>query len=181
VKEGPHISNWSGPDFLAALPWDLFEYGIVESPSKTNLLRNPRPSQVRPQDFPAGVFFGRQAELKWRRRRNGRFHLVLIGEEGVDALPDAEVVSLCPVQAADCGLPQRIYLWGQPHGALTAAQWYEARIPRLIVEYPPEFSGHRVAVHLAHYTMNITVSVPLPGDAESRTIVVSRSTDLEKR
>lgn len=178
MSAGPHISNYSGVHFPAEVPWALFEYGIVESPWKTTLLQSYQFASINPELFASGLFFGKRAELRWKRRRSGKFHLVLIGEEGVAPLDPVAALLLKPLKAESYGLPEQIFLWGEPHGSPAAAQWYEGRIPRLIQEYPKHFSGSRVLARLAHYIME--GSAPLPGGySESCSSVVSRTVGLE--
>src|SRR5207302_4730528 len=128
---------------------------IIESPSKTALLTNPKSGDFSLEDFPTGSLFGKQCELKWKKRRNSQFHLVLIAEEGISPLAQCQPTPLRPIQASEYGLSERVYFWGQPHGGPSDGQWYEARIPRLIDQYRREFARRRVALGLSYYEIDV--------------------------
>ncbi len=75
-----------------------------------------------------GVVFGEHVELRWRKRRGGRFHLVLVSQGEL------------PAEFEDAGEAHTVerkwvYLWGErlftPDGKPKEA-WIEGRIPQLI-------------------------------------------------
>ena len=76
-----------------------------------------------------GVVFGNSAQLTWRRRRGGAFHLVLLTSGDLPAgFTDAG-------KAAPVGDISAVFLWGEriftSEGA-PMAQWAEGRIPKII-------------------------------------------------
>src|ERR1039458_9617415 len=85
------ISHSLTPGFSAAIRWDDFRYAIVESAVVVKLLTVAGPFQA--EDDGAVVVFGDGAEVRWRRRRSGLFHTVLIDDRGGDGQPLESVES----------------------------------------------------------------------------------------
>ena len=121
--------------FSAAIRWEDFRYAIVESAVEVRLLTVAGHFQA--ESYDAGILFGPSSELRWRRRRSGLFHTVLIDDRGGDGTPLESV-----------GGDPEFVLWGEPQGGAGEPSWYEARIPRIITEYPRTLQGKRVAVRL---------------------------------
>ena len=140
------ISHSLAPGFSAAIRWDDFSYAIVESDMEVKLLTVAEPFQAEAYD--SGVLFGQCAELRWRLRRSGLFHTVLIDDRGGDGTPLESVAG-----------ESRFVLWGERQDGAGAPSWYEARIPRIITEYP-NLRGKRVAVQLKAYWLKHTVPQP---------------------
>jgi hypothetical protein len=138
----------------------------------------PSPDTVRAEAYDTGVLFGPEVEIRWRKRRNGRFHFVVIEDRETASWPEGSATAaLRPVEAAEEGLPGQVLLWGEPHGGSESPEWYEPRIPKAFTCYPKDFAGSRVAVEMLHYRLE--VMAPLPqGAAEERVIVVSRCCGL---
>jgi len=169
-------------DVTPFVPAGMFEYGIVESARRTAFLMLP--TTERWEAFDNGTLFGQRGELRWRKRRNGLFHLVLILDRGGWCGWKTEELT---VPSDTEGLPQRIVLWGEPQAGAAEPEWYEPRIPRVIREYPKAWRNHRVAIGLAHYLLSVRVPVPCPSiqcgqegevQAEEQIVVVSRFCDV---
>jgi len=141
------ISHCLVPGFSTAIRWSDFAYAIVESAVEVKLLTVAGPFQA--EGYDAGILFGPNAELRWRRRRSGLFHTVLIDDRGGDGTPLESV-----------GGESQFVLWGEPQGGAGEPSWYEARIPRIITEYPPALRGKWVAVRLRGYWLKRTVPQP---------------------
>jgi hypothetical protein len=138
------ISSLTSSDSLGLhVPWGEFEYGILESPAEVKFLavQAREPEGVQPETFSSGTLFGQKAELRWRHRRNGCFHLVMVHDGGLTLEGDAGV-TLQPLEAAeDAVIPSSVLLWkGQD----------EPRIPRTIT-YPGVPAGTRPKVRLRSY------------------------------
>jgi hypothetical protein len=140
------VSHSLAPGFSAAIRWDDFNYAIVESDGEVKLLTVTEPFQA--EDYNAGILFGQSAELRWRRRRSGLFHTVLIDDRGGDG------TSLESVDGES-----QFVLWGERQDGAGAPTWYEGRIPRVIKEYP-DLPGKRVAVKLRVYWLKHMVPQP---------------------
>ena len=141
------ISHGLAPNFSSEIRWSDFCYAIVESAVEVKLLTVTEPFQA--EGYDGGVLFGPCAELRWRRRRSGLFHTVLIDDRG------GEGTSLESVD----GEPEFV-LWGEPQGGVGEPSWYEARIPRVITEYPRKLQGKRVAVRLRGYWLEHLIPQP---------------------
>jgi hypothetical protein len=152
--------------FSAGIAWEDYAYAIVESPSEVRLVQLAA-EKVVPEEYDSGILFGREAELRWRRRRNGKFHTVLIhdhGEAGETLQPagDAQFV-----------------LWGERQAGADPPAWYEPRIPKMITGYPEGLKGPRVAVALKLYKLEVQVPQPAGlGPARTSTLLFSRCADL---
>jgi len=79
-------------------------------------------------DWDQGVVFGKTAEMRWRKRRGGLFHLVLVTTEELPA-------GFKLVGTAKHIETKSVYLWGErvftPDDKPTAT-WVEGRIPQII-------------------------------------------------
>lgn len=83
------ISSVLIKDFPAEIPWNKFQYGILESPWDTRFVDLAAGvSGLTLDNYDTGLLFGPDTELRWRRRRNGQFHLVFISDAG-DPWPGA--------------------------------------------------------------------------------------------
>lgn len=123
--------------------WKEFDYGILESPWEVKFvaLKGQPPDGFEPEAYHAGTLFGLDAELRWRRRRNGGFHLVLVHDRG-DTLQNAESLPLTPAESHEGDvLPSKVLLWKPSE---------EPRIPRTI-EYPDVTGGNRPEIKVKHY------------------------------
>ena len=90
---GPRISSVVIKDFPAEIPWNEFQYGILESPWDTRFVEIAGTDNgLTPARYETGLLFGPDAELRWRRRRNGQYHLVFISDKG-EAWPGAPDVA----------------------------------------------------------------------------------------
>jgi hypothetical protein len=128
------------------IPWAEFDYGIFESPWEIKFvsLEGKAPDAFRPETYHTGTLFGQDAELRWRRRRNGCFHLVLLHDRG-ETLEEADSMTLtsADIHEEDV-LPNKILLWKPMN---------EPRIPGTI-DYPGMKSGHRPEIHVKHYWLH---------------------------
>jgi|SRR5580658_8649296 hypothetical protein len=140
------ISHSLASTFSAAIRWNDFSYAIVESDMEVKLFTVAEHFQGEAYD--AGILFGQSAELRWRRRRSGLFHTVLIDDRGGEGTP---------LESVDD--ESQFMLWGERHGGASAPSWYEGRIPRIITEYP-DLPGKRVAVRLRTYWLRHMVPQP---------------------
>ncbi|MBZ5534280.1 MAG: hypothetical protein LAO20_22880 [Acidobacteriia bacterium] len=140
----PRISSLISSDAVRQhVPWAEFEYAILESPSEVKFLalKGREPEGCEPESFSTGTLFGDKAELRWRRRRTGRFHLVMVHDAG-RALEGDEGLALQPAESAkNAALPSTVLLWKAQD---------EPRIPKPIV-YPGLPDGSRPAVRLKSY------------------------------
>lgn len=145
------ISNLQGEDEVTRhVDWEQFECAILESPAKTCLVSRAEGQTLRLEDFRSGLLFGDQAELRFRRRRDGKYHLVYISDSG------RRLEGSTPRELVGENGPERIFLWGE---ALGEDAWYEARIPGKL-SYPSA-PGWRVAVRVKHYRMDAGGTVHL--------------------
>jgi hypothetical protein len=141
----PHISSldcdW---ERLRAVHWAEFECVIVQSAAAIEIA-DPRRAAISPAEYPAGVAFGPDSELRWQRLSSGAYRLVCI-HDGGKPLPGSEFDEpLTSVEAE----PKQVLLWGERD---EAGFFYEGRIPRLL-RYPgvPPPVGGRTALSLRHY------------------------------
>jgi hypothetical protein len=148
MPEQSQITTFAGEEFASRIEWDLYEWAFVEAPWET-MLFNLRGDGPRPDVAQAvsGVLFGPASELRWRKKRDGQFHCVLIRDDGA--------------AAGECKRLERLgartmMLWGQPDGEM----WWESRIPRAIVEYPKELSGKPVAMVGQEYAFEPSADEP---------------------
>ena len=151
--------------FSAAIRWEDFRYAIVESAVEVRLLTVAGHFQA--ESYDAGILFGPSSELRWRRRRSGLFHTVLIDDRGGDGTP---------LESVD-GDPEFV-LWGEPQGGAGEPSWYEARIPRIMTEYPRALWGKRVAVRLRGYWLEHRVPQPNGEPDSASSIRLLRCVDL---
>jgi hypothetical protein len=135
------ISFLLSPTF-PCVPWGGLQWAILESPTCTKVTAVSDLPHFAPQDFPVGTAFGEHRELRWRKRRNGTFHLVMLGDDG--ATLDEKTAR--PVERLH---NEVIRLWGEPNGDA----WHEARIPREIGDYPAAFRRSLVGVEIVHYQL----------------------------
>jgi hypothetical protein len=113
-----------------------------------------------------GILFGQCAELRWRLRRSGLFHTVLINDRGGDGTP---------LESVD-GESQFV-LWGERQDGNGKASWYEGRIPRIITEYP-NLRSKRVAVRLKAYWLKHMVPQPNGEPDAASEVPLLRCVDL---
>jgi len=122
------------------------KYGFLEGPTKSDLevWSGEDIPALRWEDYDKGVLFGETAEVRFRKRRNGTYHLLLVADDPIEA-PWQGARELKEVGTSS------VILWGEPdsvHGG-----WYEGRIPRrLPYPFPPSGTkGTRVVAALKHY------------------------------
>ena len=170
------IFSWASADIPDNIDWALFDVGVFESAPETTITRRPSAETVTARSYDAGILFGPMVELKWRRHRDGRLHFVVIDDRESGIWPDGKDTPLRSVEAADEGLPDRVFLWGERRKGTERAGWHESRIPKPIT-YPVNPGGSRMAVELRHYTLDLRVPVPVGISQqrhEIRTVVISR-------
>ena len=144
------ISNLRNLEDVAPhVRWEKYVCAILESPSRTCFVSRGEAQRLRLEDFRTGLLFGETAELRFRKRRGGKYHLVYIDDQD-GSLDGGETLTL----EAGSG-PVQIFLWGEALGN----HWYEARIPGEL-SYPID-SGWRAAVRVKHYRMNSPKTVNL--------------------
>ncbi|HUE04464.1 MAG TPA: hypothetical protein VMR62_33245 [Bryobacteraceae bacterium] len=161
------ISNLQEQDAVTPhVLWDRFECAILESPSKTCLVSRAEAQGLRLEGFRSGLLFGKDAELRFRQRRGGKYHLVYIDDIG-GHLNGAE-----PKNLQDDTGPERIFLWGEAFGE---GFWYEARIPGKLAY--PVAAGWRVAVRTKHYLLE--AKDPLRPDSPASRVHLFRCFALE--
>jgi hypothetical protein len=125
------------------LPWDQFDYAVVESAAEVRLLALPD-QQVDAVKYPRGLAFGKLGELRWLLRANGKYHLVYVSEQG-DVLPGATDDA-----GLDTGDDGQIILWGERDG--DSDEFFDGRIPNPL-PYPAGIPGQRLAVWIRNYTI----------------------------
>jgi len=114
------------PDKLGDLLQDhSFQFMILESPGELEFAEFN--SSTTWSDWQEGVLFGEGAQLRFRRRRGGNYHLVLITPN--DLPPGFTLWG----QATPVNSVKRYLLWGEWDEDLKA--WMEGRLPRKII-YP---------------------------------------------
>jgi hypothetical protein len=140
----PKISSRQGLAGLPpGLPWDQFEYAIVESPAETRWLTMPD-EREKAAGYERGLAFGEQAELRWLRRADGKYHLVYISDSGDRLVEFSDEANL------DAGEDGRIILWGERETG--TEEFFDGRIPEPL-PYPSGIPGNRLAVRVRHYTL----------------------------
>jgi hypothetical protein len=159
------ISHGLAATFAAMIRWDDFSYAVVESAVEVKLLTVTGPFQA--EDYDVGVLFGPFVEFRWCRRRSGLFHTVLIDDRGGEGTP-LECVE---------GDPEFV-LWGEPQGGADKPTWYEARIPRIITEYPPALRNKWVAAQLRGYWLKCEVPQPSGEPDTVSSVQLLRCVDL---
>jgi len=170
----PRIVSWEGESLPAEVPWERLTCAIVESASRTAMLGHPSSEAVRAEAYEAGVLFGGNAEIRWRKLRNGRLRFVAIEDVEGRLWPDgSRAKELERLVGSEVGLPDKILLWGEPRPGRAKAAWYESRIPQVLTDYPAEFAGKRVAVEVAHYRLMVEVPVPQAGK-EEQAVTITR-------
>jgi hypothetical protein len=129
----------------SSIPWREFNYAILESPSEICFvsLAAAEPERLNPEAFSSGTLFSENAELRWRRRRDGRFHLVMVHDAGL-TLKGEIGIPLEPLANSTKGTsPPQLLLWKPVD---------EPRIPRSI-GYPSMPAGKRPSIALKHYRL----------------------------
>jgi len=116
-------------DLAKAIPSDDFQWMILENAGEVKFSRFDR--NIARDYWDEGVLFGEKTQLRFRRRRDGNYHLVLL----TDTLPN----DFTPWgQAVPSGHEeQRFLLWGEWDD--TQKAWVEARLPKKFQpdkEYP---------------------------------------------
>jgi len=120
------------------IPWDEFDYGMVESPADICFLSRDDLRKEASQ-YTEGLAFGEHTELRWLRRSGGLYHLVYLNDQGrifPGAMRDA-LLTWLPEAMPDCFL-----LWSEQDGRIPKAPEY------------PRGSGpaaERKCVTLRHY------------------------------
>ncbi|MDD3581428.1 MAG: hypothetical protein PHW74_10445 [Desulfobacca sp.] len=114
-------------------------------------------------DWEQGIIFGASAELRWRKRRGGLLHLVLItaGElpAGFNLIGEAQRIQ------NDC---QQLYLWGErifDKDKKPTATWVEGRIPQIISDprgYPLNTEPHKPPCRVALQVEILELPRPAP-------------------
>ena len=174
--DSPRICTWQGAEWPAGMDWSRFQCAILESAPSTKLVNHPNAS-VTPEAYDAGLAFGPEVELRWRKRRNGKFHITLIEDKPGAHWPEgAETAPLMRAEAAE-RMPQRVILWGEPVAGALRPEWYEPRIPNTITAYPRELENHRVAVELLHYWLEVDARIPFE-DPEKSQVLLTRCSRL---
>ena len=168
------ILRWEGRTFPEGIDWARFDCAVLESAPETRIVLLRDGEKVTPESYDSGVLFGADVEARWRRRRSGRIHVVVIEDGPTRGWPEGSIgADLRTVAAEEEGLPEQVLLWGEPRGGSGAAEWYESRIPDVLRQYPKQLAGQRVAVAMAHYRLE--TEAPLPGGGtERRETVISR-------
>jgi hypothetical protein len=139
--------------FTALLPWADLQYAIVEAPWEVRFLALPAGPEFLPEGYPSGRLFGDLAEVRWRKRRNGLFHVVLIHDEGV-ALNGAKPEALQPGEPD----PSRFLLWKESG---------EPRIPKPI-QYPGGPYDRDLAVTVKRYRLAAAKDSEMPAAVLTR-------------
>ncbi len=122
-----------------------FDYAICEGAARTHLLAYV-PGSVPWDEYEKGLLFGSDSELRFRRRPDRGFHLVLTTD--LDPPPSGWEG---PQQLRRLERRSRIVLWGEPDGR--AGGWFEGRIP---TELPYAFGTRqrgRVTITRQHYEL----------------------------
>jgi hypothetical protein len=104
---------------------DDWQYMLLQSPAAIRFTHyEPSTSWAA---WEQGVVFGPTAHLQWRRRRGGRWHLVLLTH---GAWPDTLTLM---GEATSLG-QEAFYLWGERQflDGRPQAAWVEGRIPQII-------------------------------------------------
>lgn len=136
----PCISSLQRPGAMPAdIPWDEFDFAMVESPSQSLFLGRPRvASEAR--EFPIGVAFGKHSELRWRRRGGNIYHMVYVSDSE-RPLPGVEK----PTGIKRLQEEGQILLWSAG----------DLRIPST-PEYPGFEGSPRLALCTIHYDLDGT-------------------------
>lgn len=149
--------------------WKLFRWGIVESAWSTRFVEGTEPAEGWGA-FDAGLMFGPDGEMRWRKMRTGDYRLVaIIDRAGGSTAKSGDGWTPADLNGLESEmLPERVILWGEPQG--NQREWYEPRTPRIITEYPAGLSGKRVGIRLKHYVLRTSTPRPIgseePGVAE---------------
>ncbi|MBZ5506043.1 MAG: hypothetical protein LAO78_11200 [Acidobacteriia bacterium] len=133
----------------AAIRWAEFRYAIVESPAEVRFLGPQEVQQA--AEFPRGVAFGPDAELRWMRRPAGHLHFVYLSDNNLPFCVDAPHQS--PLERmGDATEPQHMFLWSASDG----------RIPRTpSYPLPDPDANSRLAVRVRHYQLaNASTGIP---------------------
>ena len=142
-----YLREVAAGELAGALPYtDLgyFQYMILENAGAYRFAHFAAGENWASWD--EGILYGEKAQLRWRKRRVGAFHLVVITQEpnlpsGFTLWGTAQPVSSNETSAA------RILLWGEWDDTLEA--WVEGRLP-LKLHYPlpnnPRKRGTRPAL-----------------------------------
>jgi hypothetical protein len=125
------------------LPWDQFDFAVVESAAEVRLLALPS-QQGDAVRYPRGVAFGELSELRWVLRANGKYHLVYVSDQG-DVL--RESTDHADLETREDG---QIILWGERDG--DTSEFFDGRIPGLL-PYPAGIPGKRLAVWIRYYAV----------------------------
>ncbi len=107
-----------------------YNFAILEKPDDIRFIKKSDSNSAGNLfDWDRGRLFGENVELRWLKRKNG-FYVVIISENGrVPVKLNIEEIN--PVRERE------IYLWGEniEKSGNTTDDWYEQRIPR-ILNYP---------------------------------------------
>ena len=96
-------------------------------------------------DFDQGVLFGQRAELRFRRRDDSTFHVVLVTDGGSPPETWSNVQELRAEKKET-----QVVLWGEPDER--AQGWYEGRIPiKLPYAQPAKGAKNRVVIVVWRY------------------------------
>lgn len=143
------IGNFVAGDLQGHIDWGRYDWAFVESPWQTTLfdLRGGAPGE-NPQKEVAravrAVLFSAACEMRWLKKRDGKFHCVAIEDGEPSAGQSDAVLDWKPLSRLE---DRRYVLWGEPDGET----WWESRIPREIREYPKELQGKRVCMVVREY------------------------------
>lgn len=119
-----------------------FDHAICEGATRTDLLRYT-PGKLAWNEYDKGILFGSESELRFRRRADGAFHLVLVTDLN-PAPPGWQGLELRTVRRRS-----RIVLWGEPDAV--AGGWFEGRIPVQLPYHFPVTRPGRVVISRRHY------------------------------
>jgi len=125
------------------LPWDEFDFAVVESAAEVRLLTLPA-QQGEAVKYPRGLAFGKLGELRWVLRANGKYHLVYVSDQG-DVLPES--ADHANLETREDG---QIILWGERDG--NTDEFFDGRIPNAL-PYPVGIPGKRLAVWIRNYAV----------------------------
>ena len=135
-------------DIEAQISGVPLEYAILEGTCHAGLVRFV-PGAIRWSDYDQGVLFGASDEVRFRRRGDSVFHLVLISDGEV---PSGDGWELAQPLRPGRRNNSHIVLWGEPD--LKARGWYEGRIPaKLPYPFPASKEKDRVLISVRHYRL----------------------------
>jgi hypothetical protein len=112
-------SAWDLDGLPPGLPWDEFDFAMVESPSEVWFLDRAAVAAEAGR-YSRGVAFGARSELRWMKRAGGRFHIVYLSDEGRALQGAMRRAELFPVEAE----PRHLLMWGEDDGRIPTTPEY---------------------------------------------------------